>query len=106
MNFSMQADHQDVFGRTIKSGDVIVTLDANYRSGASYALGIAVGSTAKMLKVASKHPWRQGHLDLSNRNLDKILIIDPASIQHAHLKDELRQVWELLGQEGYVADVA
>ena len=100
MKFTMDFEHQDVLGQTIKLGDVVVTLDSNYRSGGSFEVGVVVGSTAKMVKVATSRPsWRtKSGPEISNRHLDKILVVPEHSVRLQHLRDELSKTFTLIAE--------
>ena len=102
MKFVMAAEHKDALGRIISKGDVVVTLDANYRSGGSFEVGVVVGSTPKMVKVASPG-WRVNATEpeVQTRHLDKILIIREEEIKSERAIKRLDRIRDLLASAGF-----
>lgn len=102
MKFTMEAQHKDVLGREIKLGDVVVTLDSNYRSGGRFEVGVVVGTTPKMVRVA-RPGWRRdvAEPDVQTRQLDKLMVIDERAIVSESKLRRLDTIREQLRNVGF-----
>lgn len=87
-------NHQDYCGNELQPGQIVLLLNANYKSGGSFDVGVVVGATPKMVKVFETN-WRGGCV--TNRNIEKLIAVNNDQFQpDSHLFTRLMALLEHL----------